>query len=331
MDRWAVRYAGRASFVCACLDGSQLAETFASELRLAHCRNVWVDSAGMPRWGQLGCQGFIVCDGRGAVTCRATSAFLDVDDRAFRDVEARLEALVGDGGEGGHAAAAAAIYPGAVCEVHSLVQRPDLNGLRVTCVGAAGGRCLVRIADGPTMKIRPSNLKIVDLVDERAKRQRGGCGECNCGDKEKSACDEETGAEKGTDGTREAEAGTTEKGLAVQEDDASEAARVRKVPPVADPAAPVADLEVKRPAMPAKREAFQGVLSLGVCANDLCFCADCECGRGCTCNVASQEVEQQESCDPCTDFRREKKVAGGGAPAAAPSCATVDAAAVGGK
>jgi len=201
MDRWAVRYDGRASFVCASCDGPDLAEKFASELRLAHCLNVWLDRAGMPSWGQLGCQGFIVCDGRGAVTCKATSVFLDVGDRAFRHVEALLEALVDDG--------------------------------------------------------------------------------------------------------------MTEEGPAAQEADASEGV-------VADPAAPCS-------VMPAKKEAFKGVMSLGVCANDLCFCADCECGRGCTCNVASQEVEQQESCDPCTDFRRQKKSAGGITPAAVPSCANSEA------
>jgi len=41
---------------------------------------------------------------------------------------------------------------------------------------------------------------------------------------------------------------------------------------------------------PLKKEAFKGAISLGVCANDLCMCADCECGRGCTCNVSEAET-----------------------------------------
>ena len=41
---------------------------------------------------------------------------------------------------------------------------------------------------------------------------------------------------------------------------------------------------------PLKKEAFKGAISLGVCANDLCMCADCECGLGCTCNVSEAET-----------------------------------------
>lgn len=313
MDRWAVRYAGRASFVCACCDGPGLAETFASELHLRHCLNVWVDRAGMPRWGQLGCQGFIICNGRGAVTCRATSAFLDVEGRAFRHVETLLGALLGDEGAGagpGATVAAGTVPPGATCEVHSLANRPDLNGIVVTCVeapdAATGGRCLVRTADGRGMKIRPANLRI---VERRA--SRGGCGGCDCGDGNRS-CDREAGTpargEK-TGGKRKAAAGTAAEDPAAEED-AREAARARAAPPVAGPAPP-------RP--PAKREAFKGGMSLGVCANDRCLCADCECGKGCTCNVASREVEQADTCEPCTDFRRQK-AAGGAAAAPAPAC-----------
>lgn len=321
MDRWAVRYAGRASFVCACCDGPGLAETFASELRLRHCTNVWVDRAGMPSWGQLGCQGFIVCDGRGAVTCRATSAFLDVEGRAFEHVETLLEALLSDGGGGsGDApAAAAAIRPGAVCELHSLVARPDLNGCRVVCVkpagDASGGRCIVRTAEGRGMKVKPANLRIVDPAAQ-------GCCGGGCSDEkmpsQKTSCDQKASCdEAGCGEKRKADEERLEaKGKNARE--APEAVRAKVAPPAVDPAEP-------RPAVPAKREAFKGGMSLGVCANDLCFCADCECGRGCTCNVASKEVEQADTCDPCTDFRRQKKAAGGGgggAPAAEPACAT---------
>ena len=42
-----------------------------------------------------------------------------------------------------------------------------------------------------------------------------------------------------------------------------------------------------------KKEAFKGGISLGVCANDKCLCAECECGAGCTCNVT-----EEETCEP---------------------------------
>ena len=76
MDRWALKYAEQCTFVVACCAGKELAETFASELRLRHCLNLWVDDGDMPKWGQLGCQGFIVGDSRHSIVCKSTSAFM---------------------------------------------------------------------------------------------------------------------------------------------------------------------------------------------------------------------------------------------------------------
>jgi|TARA_B110000196_G_C20542296_1_gene384956 hypothetical protein len=76
MDRWALKYAEHCTFVVACCAGKELAEQFASELRLRHCLNVWVDDDDMPKWGQLGCQGFIVGDSRHSIVCKSTSAFM---------------------------------------------------------------------------------------------------------------------------------------------------------------------------------------------------------------------------------------------------------------
>lgn len=48
-----------------------------------------------PRWGQLGCNGFIVLDADGGVACRATAAYLDVGERAFAHVESLLDGMLG--------------------------------------------------------------------------------------------------------------------------------------------------------------------------------------------------------------------------------------------
>ena len=48
----------------------------------------------MPAWGQLGCNGFIVLDGSHAVVCKASRAYLEVKDAAFRHVETLLSALI---------------------------------------------------------------------------------------------------------------------------------------------------------------------------------------------------------------------------------------------
>mmetsp|Transcript_7020 Transcript_7020/g.25881 ORF Transcript_7020/g.25881 Transcript_7020/m.25881 type:complete len:125 (-) Transcript_7020:863-1237(-) len=96
MDRWALRYGQQVAFVCVSCAGKDLAETFGKRLRLRHCHNTYVDDDHGPTWGQLGCSGFIVLDQRHSVVCKATSAFLDVRERAFQHVEVLVETLLAD-------------------------------------------------------------------------------------------------------------------------------------------------------------------------------------------------------------------------------------------
>ena len=39
-----------------------------------------------PRWGQLGCSGFIVLDNSGKVVCEKTLAFLEHQEKAFKNL-----------------------------------------------------------------------------------------------------------------------------------------------------------------------------------------------------------------------------------------------------
>ena len=48
----------------------------------------------MPRWGQLGCSGFIVLDSDKRVVSKCTTAFLQMKNLAFSHVEALLDALL---------------------------------------------------------------------------------------------------------------------------------------------------------------------------------------------------------------------------------------------
>ena len=58
---------------------------------------------------------------------------------------------------------------------------------------------------------------------------------------------------------------------------------------------------------PAKKEIFVGGVSMGVCANAMCLCMDCECGAGCQCNVGENSgIAQEGTCEPCSDFRKHK-------------------------
>lgn len=94
MDAWAESFGSAAAFVCVCCAGPQLASQFGKELKLKHCHNTWVDEDDMPAWGQLGCNGFIVIDGSHSVVCKATRAYLEVKETAFRHVETLLSALI---------------------------------------------------------------------------------------------------------------------------------------------------------------------------------------------------------------------------------------------
>jgi len=48
----------------------------------------------MPRWGQLGCNGFILLDAQHQIACPQSAAYLQVREGAFRDLEARLQAVL---------------------------------------------------------------------------------------------------------------------------------------------------------------------------------------------------------------------------------------------
>jgi len=75
--------------------GPGLARQFISELELQHCMVGYAKSqADMPKWGQLGCSGFIILDAQRHVVCPATAAFLKMRGLAFAHVEALLDALL---------------------------------------------------------------------------------------------------------------------------------------------------------------------------------------------------------------------------------------------
>tara|TARA_B110001452_G_C15228730_1_gene425757 strand:- start:1356 stop:2195 length:840 start_codon:yes stop_codon:yes gene_type:complete len=94
MDAWAKRYGDSAAFICVSCAGPQLATQFGNQQRLQHCHNTWVDQDDMPTWGQLGCNGFIILDSSHSVVCKASRAYLEVREQAFRHVETLLSALI---------------------------------------------------------------------------------------------------------------------------------------------------------------------------------------------------------------------------------------------
>lgn len=153
MDVWAGRYGSRAAFICVSCAGSGLAEQFGNELRLSKCTLTYAEQG--PRWGQLGCSGFIVLDGTQRVVCAASSAYLEVRDLAFKHVEALLDALLEPD------AALPAVCPGQFVRLRGL-SKAELNGQRGVCVSAPGdeGRLGVQLLrGGKQVSVKLANVR----------------------------------------------------------------------------------------------------------------------------------------------------------------------------
>mmetsp|Transcript_58274 Transcript_58274/g.133732 ORF Transcript_58274/g.133732 Transcript_58274/m.133732 type:complete len:164 (-) Transcript_58274:986-1477(-) len=152
MDKWAVRYGDAASFVCVGCAGPALAQEFAKSLQLRHCT---VGYAGkQPRWGQLGCNGFIVLDENLRVVCSATSAFMEVRELAFAHVEALVDALTA--GE-----KPPRVCPGQMVQLDGL-KAHHLNGQHALCISKpnADGRCEVQLRSRKRVSIKVANLSV---------------------------------------------------------------------------------------------------------------------------------------------------------------------------
>lgn len=169
MEHWARGPLGRrADFLCICVDTLQTAQTFHRLFQFQGCVNGWIPSpASMPSFGQLGCSGFIVLDGRGGCASPRTLAFLQHGEAAFTALEALLARLVpapapAAAAAGAAAAAANGYAPGSVLALEGLRSDPALNGARVRVLGfdAATGRFSVALeADAArVLAVRPCSL-----------------------------------------------------------------------------------------------------------------------------------------------------------------------------
>ena len=95
MDQWQRNYKDQVTFLCVSCAGPGLALEMSKEMQLRACTNGFIERRDlMPKWGQLGCSGFIVLDKDLNVVCEKSKAFLEVRDRAFEDVEKILKGLL---------------------------------------------------------------------------------------------------------------------------------------------------------------------------------------------------------------------------------------------
>lgn len=216
MDAWARKYGQQANFLCVGCAGAQQAHMMKTQMRLQHCTVGFVaERKDMPRWGQLGCNGFIVLDKDLRVVSRATAPFNMVRQLGFKHVETLVDCLLK--GE-----SVPTVCPGQFVRLTSLTTRPELNGLLGMCIDQPvthsssvsspqlDVRFPIKLLQPPrtgatsqqsVMAIKLSNLKLeadADAVMEELEgqhSQEGGGGSCDdggCGD-----CGGSTGCVKG--------------------------------------------------------------------------------------------------------------------------------------
>jgi hypothetical protein len=284
-----------------------LAREFGMRLKLKHCTISYVEETDMPKWGQLGCQGFIILGGSGNVVCQTTPAFMEVEGLAFKYVEMVLSSLLAS-------KPIPAVGPGVPAHINDS-QNPG-HGRLVLCLTPenSDGECQVSVGRSKTLWIKSTSLiaRGQEMVvsdcgagcgsSEGCKNRCGndGCGtadSCAAKSKEALATALEASAEK-----------VTQACLAVSDgahlpSDALDALKLQMVAAKKNFKAILADA----------KQTLEGdtrvtKLSLnGPCTNELCLCAVCECGTTCRCNMA--DVKDSDTCEKCVDFRAKKKAA----------------------
>jgi hypothetical protein len=166
------------NFVLVGCQGARLAMAMRDESKLAHATVGYVAGPDdMPRWGQLGCNGFILLDSEQRVVSRATAPFMEVRQLAFSHVEVLLRALLAG-------TPPPRVCPGQLVTLTGLVKRPDLNGARALCLREAsppGGRCVLQLLREPRgqLSIKEANLQLVaaeERGDEDEEEEEGAGG-----------------------------------------------------------------------------------------------------------------------------------------------------------
>lgn len=181
MDSWAKAW--DCHFICICVLGSAdalpLALEMGKQMKLTKCVNGFIDDkAGMPRRGQLGCQGFILLDKNLKQVSASTSAFMRVRDLAFKHVEALLTATTKD-------MPLPAICPGEFCLEVGGSSEPAI------CIGTNDDQVIVAFLKSGKRVALPANkvrkVKEDDMEESGSEsdeqdsvEQPGGCGTGGC-------------------------------------------------------------------------------------------------------------------------------------------------------
>jgi len=184
MNKWAAASKYDCNFLCVCVLGDKgavkLSREMGQQMKLTHCVNGFIDDQrGMPEYGQLGCQGFIVLDEAHRVISKATSPFMEVRDLAFKHVEALLDAVCSTPKR-----ALPLVCPGEFVTLCS----DSLRGEQGVCVGMKDQQLQVALigktSRGKVVQVPASAVKKANDDSDNAGNgdsDSGGCGPGGCG------------------------------------------------------------------------------------------------------------------------------------------------------
>jgi len=273
-----------------------------------------VQQADMPRWGQLGCQGFIILDSSGSVACETTPAFMEVEGLAFKYVECVLSALLAK-------KSIPEVGPGTLVRIRDSPQTPGLARQPAMCISPenSDGKCEVALRSGKTLWIERTSLiskqdEISGDCDRGCKGNEGGASEC-C--QQKSSCENAGGT-----ACADSCAATSKESFATALEASADKVTQACLAVGVGSDLPADEIHTLQLQMKAAKKEFKAVLAdakqilegdtrltkfsiNGPCTNELCLCAVCECGVTCRCNLP--DVKDTDTCEKCVDFRAKKK------------------------
>ncbi|CAD7937663.1 unnamed protein product [Amoebophrya sp. A25] len=197
MERWAKsqKYADKAAFACICVAlDKRLALEMGNESGLDKAVNGYVTTnANLPRYGQLGCQGFILFDKGLKLKHKETSSFLQVKQLAFEHVESLLDSLV-------EQRPAPYLCPGEQCRIRGLRNRAELNGEQGICLNDPKDGSFVVFVQRARQQIKVKmenleNLSRETTIGDEYSGQVPSCEGGACKPREKKPCaSEESGS-----------------------------------------------------------------------------------------------------------------------------------------
>lgn len=204
METWArsAKYSDSVNFVCICVLGNESqGKMLSSQMHVesgsfnSAVNGYVANKFDMPTYGQLGCQGFILLDKNFEAYKLSTSAFMEIQGLAFKQVETFLDTLIANQTLSKLALSKLPkVAPGEFCKVSGLAKAAQYNGSSGICVGEENERFVIQLIDGvgknKVLKIKSENILNPSNNYTPPGGSSGGCGDCGCDDEKKAKCED---------------------------------------------------------------------------------------------------------------------------------------------